>query len=364
MKTFDAEMNVLQAAQKRMADVFDHFDDIVVSVSSGKDSTVLYWLALIEAQNRNRKITVFFLDQEAEYRATIELMDSMMRHKSVIPNWYQVPIYMTNATSYTSDLLFAWGDGEQWIREKSPIAVHSIEGKYPKRFYDFFPWYETQFNSRTAFLVGLRAEESLNRYRAIAKNPGYLDWNWSTAAAKPGSCRFYPIYDWGNGDVWKFIADTGVPYNRIYDLMWMNNQGYYNTLRVSNLIHEKSFSCLSQLQKLEPDTYEAMIRRISGIEAAAKYAEEAFIYSGGKLPQQFQSWIEYRDYLIDSAPIDQSKKDRIRRRWKPNSSESQIRQQVRQVLTCDWENNLPVSSSGGKAKERAERLRERWFQRL
>ena len=37
---------VLEAAQERVAFLFDHFEHIYVSVSAGKDSTALYWLVV------------------------------------------------------------------------------------------------------------------------------------------------------------------------------------------------------------------------------------------------------------------------------------------------------------------------------
>jgi len=36
------------------------------------------------------------------------------------------------------------GLGEEWMRQKSPLAVTEIAGKYPQRFYDFFEWQEKQ----------------------------------------------------------------------------------------------------------------------------------------------------------------------------------------------------------------------------
>ena len=48
--------DVVSRSRKRLELIFDNFKDIVVSVSSGKDSTALYGLTIQEAQKRNRKI--------------------------------------------------------------------------------------------------------------------------------------------------------------------------------------------------------------------------------------------------------------------------------------------------------------------
>jgi predicted phosphoadenosine phosphosulfate sulfurtransferase len=166
------DVNCLEAAKHRVSWIFDTFDNIYVSVSGGKDSTALYNLVLTEAIKRNQKFNLFFLDQEMEYQATIDHMKAMMSHPNIIPMWHQIPIYMTNSTSYEEDLLYAWGEGLEWIRQKEPISIKEINEKYPKRFYPFFNWFEKNQPDNSAFLVGLRAEESINRFRAVTKREG------------------------------------------------------------------------------------------------------------------------------------------------------------------------------------------------
>ncbi|MDD3051955.1 MAG: phosphoadenosine phosphosulfate reductase family protein [Candidatus Cloacimonetes bacterium] len=352
------QIDVLTAAKQRISWLFDEFKNIFVSVSSGKDSTALYNLAREEAIKRNRKINVFFLDQEAEYQGTVDIMREIMNHPNVIPHWYQVPIYMTNATSFDMDQLYAWGPGEEWMREKEGTAIKEIEGKYPERFYKFFEWFEKQQPEHTAFLVGLRGDESLNRHRAVSKNAGYKDIAWSTAINKGTSYKFYPIYDWGIGDVWKYINDNKFPYNSIYDKMYANNCNYYNTMRVSNLIHEKSFKCLTDLQVLEPETYEKVVKRIKGAHCAAIYAKKSHIYHADTLPEGMTSWKDYRDYLLETTPLTDEKRGRFTKRFsKQRGNEDIFKQQCTQILKNDWENNISVDQN--KDEKRA-KLLDKW----
>ena len=67
MKIYNNNETVLEAARNRMSFLFDNFEEINVSVSSGKDSTVLYHLALSEAIKRNRKIK-YILKSKIYYR--------------------------------------------------------------------------------------------------------------------------------------------------------------------------------------------------------------------------------------------------------------------------------------------------------
>jgi predicted phosphoadenosine phosphosulfate sulfurtransferase len=52
--------NVVSAAKRRISYIFDEFENICVSISGGKDSTVLAYLTLDEAHKRNRRIGIFF----------------------------------------------------------------------------------------------------------------------------------------------------------------------------------------------------------------------------------------------------------------------------------------------------------------
>jgi len=354
MKKIIEGKNVLEAARERVSMLFDNFKDINVSISSGKDSVVCYHLFLQEAIKRNRKIVAFFQDQEAEYQSSIDLMKIMMKHPNVIPVWYQVPIYLTNATSYTDYFLYAWGEGEKWIREKDPQAIHEIKEDYPKRFYEFFKWYEKK-NTDMAYIIGLRAEEGIIRYRAVTKNPGWNGLRWSTLDGDVK--KFYPIYDWSVTDVWKFIYDYNIPYNRVYDLMYMDNHSIYSSMRVSNLIHEKSYKCLVDLPKYEPDTYDKLCKRLGGIATASRYASEKLVFSNKTLPKHYKTWEEFRDFLLTNIP-EEGHRNKFRERFGGQDKEERTYQsQVGQLLINDYENSRSYNT---KKQEQIQREKEKW----
>lgn len=350
-------MDTVTVSIRRMRWLFKEFERIVVSASGGKDSTVLYHLALTEAQRTGRKFELFFLDQEAEYQSTIDIMAQWMSHPLVIPKWYQVPLLLTNATSHRDIFLQAWWPGEEWIRPKHELAIHEIEGNYPKRFYDFFPWHEVQSTVKTAFLVGIRQWESLNRQRATRGNAGYEHYGWSTKTKSPLAYRFYPIYHWQPRYIWKFIADSGVAYNRVYDRMFMRDGANLVKMRVSNLVHEHAFKSLVSLQEFEPDTFDKLEKRLKGIHAAAMYANENGIYRADKLPVKFHTWRAYRDHLMDTTPCE--KRERFLKRFHVQADdEATCKQQVKQILANDWEGNLPI------LRPKAAKLREIWWDKL
>jgi len=350
--------NVLVAARARISMLFDQFEEIIVSVSSGKDSTVLYHLCLQEAVKRNRKITAFFLDQEAEYQASIDLMKKIMKHPNVIPTWYQVPIYMTNSTSMDEYFLYAWGEGEKWVREKDPAAIHEIKEDYPRRFYPFLDWYESK-TPKAAHVVGLRAEEGITRYRAVTKDPGWNGLRWSTITKS--TVRFYPIYDWAVYDIWKFIYDYDLPYNKIYDLMFWDNHSIYQKMRVSNLIHEKSFRCLVDLPRYEPATYNALCKRISGIRTASRYATEKLVFNNKTLPKHYDTWKQFRDFLVENLENQEHRKKFTARFEKQEKDERTYQAQVGQLLINDYENSRAFDT---KRTEKIEKAKETWWNLL
>jgi len=172
--------NVLDATIKRIEYLFDNYDNIQLSFSGGKDSTALFHLINAEATKRNRKFILYFQDQEAEYQGTIDFVEWAMTQPNVIPLWYQVPIFMTNAASQRQLFLFAWGENEEWVREKHPIAIHSIGKKYPKRFHKFNLWVgqnlEKNNKCKSVSIIGLRAEESPDRHFVMFGEDSDLFW--------------------------------------------------------------------------------------------------------------------------------------------------------------------------------------------
>lgn len=337
------KVNVLEAVEKRIAFLFDNYDNIQLAFSGGKDSTVLFHLVNEEAKRRNRKFILYFQDQEAEYQGTIDLVEWAMSQPNVIPQWYQVPIFMTNAASHQQLFLWAWGDGEDWVREKNALAIHKLDKKYPKRFYKFNLWVAQQnrknFEGSFVSIIGLRAEESPDRKFVMFGEDSELFW----LRRKKEPHKAYPIIDWSYTDVWKYLIENNLKYNKIYDKMYMLG-GNLRYFRVSNLVHEKAFRCLTDLQELEPETYNKLEQRLKGVHTAAMYGKENLMYSIKELPSQFKSWKEYKDFLLSSIHPDL--KRIFDYQWSRFGNTDDIganKYMVKRILLCDWEGNITWS---------------------
>jgi len=335
--------NVLKATLKRISLLFDLYDNIQLAFSGGKDSTVLFHLVNAEAKKRNRKFILYFQDQEAEYQGTIDFVEWAMLQPNVIPQWYQVPIFMTNAASHEQLFLWAWGDGEEWVREKHPLAIQKLSNKYPKRFYKFNLWVTQQnrknFEGSFVSIIGLRAEESPDRRFVMFGEDSDLFW----LRRKTEPHKAYPIIDWSYTDVWKYLIENNLPYNKVYDKMYMLG-GNLRYFRVSNLVHEKAFRCLTDLQELEPETYDKLELRLKGVHTAAMYGKENLMYSIKELPNQFKTWKEYKDFLLTSIHPDL--KRIFEYQWSRFGETDDVqanKYMVKRILLCDWEGNITWS---------------------
>jgi predicted phosphoadenosine phosphosulfate sulfurtransferase len=333
-------LDVLSATQKRISYLFDNYENIQLAFSGGKDSTALFHLINNEAKKRNRKFILYFQDQEAEYQGTIDFVEWAMLQPNVIPQWYQVPIFMTNAASHEQLFLWAWGEGEEWVRPKNKLAIQSIENKYPKRFYKFNLWVAQQNrkNLEGSFvsIIGLRAEESPDRRFVMFGEDSDLFW----LRRKTEPHKAYPIIDWSYTDVWKYMIENNLPYNKVYDKMYMLG-GNLRSFRVSNLVHEKAFRCLTDLQELEPETYNQLERRLKGVHTAAMYGKENMIYSIKELPEHFKGWKEYKDFLLNSIHPDLKRIFEFQwSRFGDTNDIGACKYMVKRILLCDWEGNI------------------------
>lgn len=358
MKVYLSE-TVLEAALKRIRWLFDEFPSVVVSTSGGKDSTVVLELALQVSAERGRlPLPVFWLDQECELAATVTYVREVMSRPEVAPYWFQVPFRLQNATSSRSLWLNAWGDGEQWVREKEPASFHrNVYGE--DRFVRLMKAIiRAEFPSRTATLTGMRAEESKTRFMGTTHRATYKGETWGQCInTSTEHYLFHPIYDWTALDVWKAINDHGWDYNRHYDDLFRYGVPLHK-MRVSNYHHETAVHSLFMLQEIEPETYARATQRISGLDAAAKMgADDYFVRD---LPAMFRSWPEYRDYLLSHLIPEQHHREKFAQRFASMEERypheigpSLYRLQVNSILANDVEmTKLTNWESGHFTKER------------
>ena len=174
----------------------------------------------------------------------------------------------------------------------------------------------------------------------------------------PNDCAsFYPLYDWNFHDIWKYIYDQKLSYSKIYDYMHKKGMGIQE-IRVSSLIHEKSFKALVELPEFEPKTYDKLLKRVKGISVGNLYGKDTRMLKVQKLPKGFKTWIDYRDFLLETYP-DETKKEIFVKRFGKHLTNSYVaRQQCRQLILNDYENNLPVDNKPDPREELIKKWKE------
>lgn len=375
MKVYSRQ-NVFDAALDRIRFLFDEFPHVIASVSGGKDSTVIFELALRVAEEKGRlPLPVLFVDQEAEWESVIEQMRYWMTDPRVQPFWLQCPIRLFNATSVSEPWLYCWQPGAEWIRPKEPYALtENIYGT--DRFKPMFDAFlnTTYAGERACLLGGVRTEESPARELGLVNRPKYKWVTWGKRVNKGAPVAeehytFYPIYDWSFGDVWHAIHANGWRYCKLYDYQYQYGLPQ-QMMRVSNVHHETALWSLFWLQEIEPDNWNRLIQRLGGVNTAAKFGKADFFVR--QLPRAFRDWREYRDYLlehlIDNAEFQRAFKTRFRQMDRQfarggfdfNDPAVMHREQVTAILTNDFEmtklNNFNVTHNVAKWKR--ERMNE------
>ncbi|MFZ2238787.1 MAG: DUF3440 domain-containing protein [Gordonia amarae] len=313
-------IDVLTAAQQRIARTFDDFPNVYASFSGGKDSGVLLELAAREARKRRRKLGVLVVDLEGQYKHTVDFVATMLdRHADAVePYWVCLPLSLRNAVSQFQPQWQCWDPDQrgQWIR---PLPNHPSVVNDPaffeffKRgmeFEDFVPrfgeWYsERNGNRLTACLVGIRSDESLNRYRTIAnwKKRKHAGLQWTTEV---GARLFnvYPIYDWRTEDIWRFNGKEKVPYNRVYDLMHQAGLSIHQA-RLCQPYGDDQRKGLWLFHIIEPETWSRVVSRVQGANFGALYATHTGNIMGRvkiEKPASCETWQQYAAALLASMP--------------------------------------------------------------
>lgn len=307
--------NVYEKSIERIDYIYDNFDRVVVNFSGGKDSTLVLHLALEVAKKKGRlPVPVFFLDQEAEHDSTIEYVRRVMNRDDVMPLWYQVPFKTNNSCSTEDNWLYAWKPGEEWMRDKEPMAIKDCkEGDEERRFTEVLDCLVPEHfkGENIACLIGMRTQENFKRKIAIVDQKAtwkYIGW----CARRKGKYDFNVIYDWEYSDVWKYIHNNKVDYNKLYD--WQFQYGMsIPDMRVSSLVHEIAVKDLYFLQEIEGETYNKLQQRVKGVNCVAQNSELKFFQK--ELPYMFHSWEEYRDYLNEHITKKEKDKEVFRKEF-------------------------------------------------
>lgn len=279
------DKTVLEASTERISQVFDNFERIYISFSGGKDSSVMTHLVLAEAKRRNRIVGLLIIDLEAQYNDTITHIEHMieMYQDYIDLHWVCAELLLRNAVSNYEPRWVCWDKEKKdtWVRPMPELASDLTQYDFyvPKMEFEEFmvifgEWYSQ--GRTTAAFIGIRADESLHRYRAIVSRKDGLmfnNWKWSTKVSSK-LFNIYPIYDWRTEDIWVFHGKfRDLPHNRVYDKMMMAGVKI-SQQRLCQPYGDDQRKGLWLYHILEPDTWYKLIARVNGVNSGALYINE------------------------------------------------------------------------------------------
>ncbi len=312
--------DVYEALQRRLEFIFEEFDNIYLSFSGGKDSGLLLNLTM-DFQKKyypKKRIGVFHQDFEAQYSVTTEYIERTFKRLEKEAELYWVCLPMATRTALSSYEMFwyPWDDTkkEAWVRElpkhdyvihleNNPITTYRYRMHQEDLAKQFGRWYRISHgNQKTVCLLGMRADESLQRYSGfLNKKYGYKNECWISKQFKNVWCAS-PMYDWNLEDVWHANYLFNYDYNRLYDLYHMAGLKA-SQMRVASPFNDYSKDSLNLYRVLDPEIWAKLVGRVQGANFACIYARsKAMGYRSITLPEG-HTWESYTRFLLDTLPV-------------------------------------------------------------
>ena len=323
------DVNVYDAANERIDFIFKNFEKIYISFSGGKDSGVMLNLVIdyMRKNSINSKVGIMILDNEANYEHSLNFMHDIIRKNLDILDvyWCCMPITLPCTVSAYATEWQCWGvkDEKRWIR---PMPTDSyivninnhpfswfIENMSYDEFWDKFGEWYSEGSKKTACLIGIRADESLNRYRAILNEDKTMFMGKSWTKKKTHNNDFvyncYPIYDWKTKDVWVANARMGWDYNKLYDIFYMAGLTIAQ-MRVASPFMSESKSSLNLYRVIDPHVWVTLCARVQGANFIATYGKQ-INYHSFKLPNG-HTWKSFVKFLLSTLPKEVSENFKAR----------------------------------------------------
>lgn len=252
------ETDVLTEAKNRLQHVFDVFDTVAVCFSGGKDSLVALHLVKEVAQARGQQhVNVIFRDEELIPDTVVNFVNEYRLQPWMRMKWYCVPLASEKFILGKRVSYVQWDRGRQWVRPMPEWGLKLPDGQF--RVMDQYTCDEymtADYKGSVALVTGVRADESLVRYRSVVNklNENYI----CKAAGSASSCRsrmVKPIYDWSENDIFKYLGESGIKWCPLYDAQHLAG----NNLRVSTPLHSETSKRFGLWRVQDPEFYQRVV---------------------------------------------------------------------------------------------------------
>jgi len=218
----------------------------------------------------------------------------------VAMRWFCLPIQHVNGCSPAEPLWWPWAPEarEKWTRDLPPEAIveADVPGfervKIPETAPAVFP--RSQYGM-VGWIVGTRAQESLNRFRSVANRRAD---NYIAPSGTPHVKLVRPVYDWKVEDVWAAPGKFGWDYNRAYDVMAKAGISL-SMQRVAPPYGEQPMQALWMWHVCWPELWDRMIGRVAGAATAARYARTELYSFRSTAKPEGMSWPDAIQQALD-----------------------------------------------------------------
>lgn len=277
IKQFEADVSVLESSKQRIINAFNSDLPVYFSTSGGKDSIVLSSLIynlIREGRINPERLTVQFIDEEAMFDDVIEIVKDW-REKFMLVGatfeWYSMEFYHFNClnTLEDDDTFIIWDEKKKdsWVRKKPSFAIvrHPEFRNGIKQSRDTYQRFLERRNRNGISLLGVRVSESLQRL----KNIGRIN-EFQYKGNKKTTLKSFPIYDWKDDDVWKYIKDEKLDFPNTYlDLYRVGCSK--REMRISQFFSIDTAKTLVKLNEFQPDLMSRVIKREPNAYLASLY---------------------------------------------------------------------------------------------
>lgn len=307
--------DVWTLAVERMKYVFQSFDTVCVSCSGGKDSTAAMQVCLEAARAVGKlPLHVYFVDEEVIPPDVDEYMLRLRANPDIELHWICVPlVYFNNSDS--EDKWYTWDPAmrEKWVKPIPQYAITDIPGYDPEKSRlgasHVVSIMMRDLPGRVALVLGIRAGESLTRYRSVSRKEHenyivraqYGDNLGGLAVKNTNMWKVYPIYDWSDEDVWTAPQVFGWDYCKAYDKMSMAGLATHDQ-RISPPFGSYSARSLWTWHECWPEMWDVVMERVKGVHASAMYAKSSLYGKAGlrnvRKPNDM-TWEEYIRYTVN-----------------------------------------------------------------
>jgi len=290
----EGSRSVLDAARRRIVNAFSNGKKVYVSFSGGKDSLCLLDLVLkLAAQGKINPalMIVEFIDEEAIYEC-VEKTVREWRKKVLLAggkfNWFCLEVrHFSCYNQLEEDESFICWDStrkDAWIRRPPPFAIR--EHPRLKNRVNTYQEFLMKHNADGICITGVRMAESLQRSK-------YMTYSFSSKSGLARGNVVWPIYDWKDTDVWKYLYEEKVEIPDIYLFLYQSGRRL-NELRVSQFFSIDSSRALVDMNEFYPNLMDRIIRREPNAYLAALYWDSEMYRRSSKTRKALEDKKNYK----------------------------------------------------------------------